>query len=257
MTYDIIGNIAVLKGDDEDKSKKQRIKEAKKILERPSVETVVEKSTNVQGRLRTIKTTHLAGKKNLIADYKENNCRFKFNVEDCYFSTRLSGERKLIAEKISHNDKVLVMFAGVAVYPIVIYKTSHAQKIVSIELGRECSKWAVENLKLNKIPKGKIEIVQGDVKKKIGKDFEKFDVVVMARPNLQDTFLEWGLNASKKNTRLFYYGFCNKDEIDNLVKELVDEGKRLGRKLKVSEVVRAGDIAPYKFRYRIEFKVMN
>ena len=67
------GISAVLKGDGEDKSKTQRIEEAKKILERPSVETVVEKSTNVQGRLRTIKTINLDGKKNWIADYKENN----------------------------------------------------------------------------------------------------------------------------------------------------------------------------------------
>jgi len=79
----------------------------------------------------------------------------------------------------------------------------------------------------------------------------------MARPNLDMTFLEWGLKASKKGTRLFYHAFCNIDEIDGEVKKLVKEGKELGRKLKVVKVVRAGDIAPYKFRYRVEFKVMD
>jgi tRNA G37 N-methylase Trm5 len=71
------------------------------------------------------------------------------------------------------------------------------------------------------------------------------------------TFLEWGLKALKKGGKLFYHAFCNVDGIDEEVKKLVEEGKELGRKLKIVEVVRAGDIAPYKFRYRIEFKIMN
>ncbi|MBT4135521.1 hypothetical protein HOD75_03435 [archaeon] len=257
--YDIMGNIAVVKGDG--KKKKELVSQAKKILERPSIKTVVEKSGNVKGRLRTIDTKHILGEKNLIAEYRENACLFKFNVEDCYFSSRLSGERKIIAEKIKMKDKVLVMFAGVGVFPIVIYKYSKPTNVVGVELGKECCKWFKENLKLNKIPKGKIDVVQGDVKKKINDKFVEengsFDVVVMARPNLKDSFLEWGLKGCKKGGKLFYYGFCNVDEIDELVKNLVKEGKGLGRKLKVKEFVRAGDIAPYKFRYRIEFKVMN
>ncbi len=251
--YDLVGNIAVIKG--EGKSAKQKLEQAKKLMQRPCVKTVVEKIGNVKGRLRTIGVKHILGEKNLIADYKENECKFKFNVESCYFSSRLSGERKLIAEKIKSKDKVLVMFAGVGVYPIVIYKYSHPLKIVGVELGKDCCRWFKENLKLNKVAKDRIEVVQGDVKKKIPK--EKFEVVVMARPNLKESFLEWGLKACKKNSKLFYYGFCNVDEIDNLVKELVDEAKEFDRKLKVVKVVKAGDIAPYKFRYRIEFKVLD
>lgn len=252
VNYDLMGNIAVVKA--EDKTKKQKLEQAKKILERPSIKTVVEKVGNVKGRLRTIGVNHILGEKNLIADYNENGCNFKFDVMTCYFSPRLSGERKLIAEKIKMKDNILVMFAGVGVYPIVIYKNSKPKKIVGVEIGRDCCKWFEENLKLNKVPAGRVEVVQGDVKKKIsGK--EKFDVVIMARPNLKESFLEWGLKASKKGTRLFYYGFCNVSEIDDLVKGLVEEGSKLRRKLKVVEVLRAGDIAPYKFRYRIEFKV--
>ena len=162
----------------------------------------------------------------------------------------------MIAEKIKMKDNVLVMFAGVGVFPIVIYKYSKPSRIVGVEIGKDCCKYFGENLKLNKIPVGRVEIVQGDVKKKVDGD-EKFDVVVMARPNLEMTFLEWGLKASKKGTRLFYHAFCNIDGIDEEVKKLVGEASELGRKLKVVEVVRAGDIAPYKFRHRVEFKVLD
>ncbi|MBS3079556.1 hypothetical protein J4218_05530 [Candidatus Pacearchaeota archaeon] len=254
MAYDIIGNIAILKG--EDKTRKQKLKEARALLRKPHIRTVLEKSTNVKGRLRTIKTKYILGEKTLIAECRENNSIFRFNVETCYFSPRLANERQLISEKINMNDSVLVMFAGVGVYPIVIYKYRKPIKIVGIELGKECCKYFRENLKLNKIPNGKIEVVQGDVKKKInGK--EKYDVVIMARPNLKDSFLKYSLIASKKGTRLFYYGFCRDEDIKKLIDNLLKEAKDLNRKVKLKEYIHACDIAPYKHRFRIEFEVLD
>ena len=249
-SYDILGNIAIIKG--EGKTKKEKLAEAEKLLKIPVVKTVVEKVGNVKGRLRTISVRHVAGEENLITRHIENGCVFKFDVEKCYFTPRLSNERKDIAEKIKKKDKVLVMFAGVGIYPIVIKRIKNPVKVVGVELGRECCKYFNENLKLNKVKEG-VEVIQGDVKKKTPD--EKFDVVIMARPNLKDSFLEWGLKACKKGGKIFYYGFCNVNEIDSLVEELVKEGEELGRKIKVLRVKKCGEIAPYKFMWRIEIKV--
>jgi len=35
------------------------------------------------------------------------------------------------------------------------------------------------------------------------------------------------------------------------------EADKLKRKIKILRVVKAGDIAPYKFRYRVEIKVLK
>ena len=35
------------------------------------------------------------------------------------------------------------------------------------------------------------------------------------------------------------------------------EAKEFGKKIKILRVLKAGDIAPYKFRWRIEMKVLN
>lgn len=253
VSYDQIGSIAIIKS--EGKTKNQIAREAKKLLNRPSTRTVLEKATNVKGRLRTIKTKHLAGDKNLLTIHKENNCQFKLNVETCYFSPRLSNDRKDISKKIKKKDKVLVMFAGVGAYPIIIKKLANPKHITSIEINKACNKYFKENLKLNKISNEDIKIIQGDVKKKINKELGKFDVIVMARPNLKTTFLEQALKASKKSTRIFYYGFCNQDDLKNLKNSLLLEAKQLKRKIKITKVIKAGDIAPYKFRYRIEIKV--
>jgi len=253
--YDILGNIAIIKS--EGKTKKQKLEQAKQLLERPSIRTVIEKASNVKGRLRTIKTKHIAGKKNLIAVYKENDCTFKLNAETCYFSPRLSNDRKQIAKKIKKSDKVLVMFAGVGPYPLVFYKLKKPKQIITIELSRECNKYFKENLKLNKIPEDKIKIIQGDVKKQITKNLGKFDVIMMARPNLKDTFLTSALLVSKKGTKIFYHGFCHKDNLTQLTMQLEKETEKQKRKIQIQKITKAGDIAPYKFRYTIEIKVLK
>lgn len=252
-SYDILGNIAIIKG--EDKSKAQKLAQARELLKNPNIKTVVEKVGKVHGRLRTINVKHIAGEKNLIALHVENACLFKFDVSKCYFSSRLSNERKEIAKKIKKKDKVLVMFAGVGIYPIVIQKISKPAKNVGIEIGKDCCKYFKENLELNKMNRN-IEIIQGDVKKKVNKELGKFDVVVMARPNLKNSFLEQGLSVCKKNTRIFYYGFCNIDEKKKMIESLKTEAKSLRKKIKILKVVKAGEIAPYKFRYRVEIKVL-
>ena len=254
VSYDLIGNIAIIKG--EAKTKKQKLQEAKQLLkQQPNIKTVLEKVTNVKGRLRTFKTRYLAGEENLITIHKENNCLFKLNVESCYFSPRQANDRKQVALSIKKNQKVLVMFAGIGCYPIVIYKITKPKKITTIEISRECNKYAKENLKLNKIPESAVNIIRGDVKKKMPK--EKFDVIVMVRPNLKTTFLEQALKASKKGTKIFYQGFCRENELPLLKNQLMGETKKLKRKIKITKAIKIGEIAPYKFRWRVEILVLK
>ena len=253
--YDILGNIAIIKSEFQGKlkTKAKKLKQAKEILKRNSIKTVLEKIGKVHGRLRVITIKHILGERNLTAKYKENDCLFKFDVKTCYFSSRLSGERKEIAKKIKKKDSVLVMFAGVGVYPIVIQRIAKPKEIIGMELGKDCCKYFKENLKLNKM-QGKIEIIQGDVKKKTPN--KKFDVIIMTRPNLKESFLKYGLKASKKGSKIFYYGFCHQDDLKKLKQDLIDEAKKLKRKIKIIKTTKAGDIAPYKYRYRIEIKVL-
>ena len=252
MVFDIIGNIAIMHFPEKTK-KSQKLKEAKKLLkEKPSIKTVLEKSKKVSGRLRTLKTKFLAGQKTKEALYKENSCKFKLNVETCYFSPRLAEERKQVAKEIKSKEKVLVLFSGVAPFPIVIAKLSGCKEIVAIELSRECNKYAKGNVKRNKV---EVEIIQGDVGKRVPGIKEKFDKIVMARPNLKDSFLDVAFPKIKKGGMIYYYGFYNEKDIGDL-KELIEkEAKKAKKKIKILKIKKAGDIAPYKFRYRVDILV--
>ena len=246
MAYDVIGDIIILKKDKGNKKLASRI-----LKENNNIGVVLEKQDKVKGRLRTINTKWLAGEKRKETLYKENCCRFKLNVDTCYFSPRLANERQEIAELIKKNEKVLVLFGGVAPYAVVIGKLSKAKKIVSVELGRECSKYAKENVKLNKLTN--VEVVQGDVRK-LGKLIkpEKFDVVVMARPQLKDSFMEYVGSFVKKGTRIYYYDFGKMGELGKILKKIKTDFKK---KYKIVKIKRAGEIAPYKFRFRVDLVV--
>ena len=256
--FDAFGNIALVKFKDKTGVKGKRLFANKLLRDNKSVRTVLEKIRGFTGRLRKQKTRWIVGEKTKEAVYRENDCVFRFNMDSVYFSPRLSNERKEIAQKIKKGDEVLVMFGGVAPYPIVIARNSKAHRVYSVEISKEASKYAKLNAELNNV-KNKVYVIQGDVKRvalKLKKEGENFDVIVMPRPQLKDSFLEEAFMLSKKNTAVFYYDFCKEDEIKNIVNKIKSAAKKSGRKIKILKIKKAGEIAPYKYRIRVDFKVL-
>jgi len=257
-SFNVLGNVAIINFHNKFK-KSDKVNLANKILKKNSnIKTVLEKSEKFKGRLRKMKTTFLAGEKTKEVLYKENNCTFRFNVDSTYFSPRLSNERKEIASKIKRNSLVLVMFAGVGPFSIIIAKNSQASKVYSNEINKESNKYAKINIELNKV-KNKVILVPGDIKKvskKLIFQGLKFNVIVMPRPKLKETFLKQAFNLSKKGTIIFYYDFCKVDEKDLILKKIKDEAKKYKKKIKILKVKKAGEIGPGKIRMRVDFRVL-
>ena len=251
VPLDVIGNIAILKFP-EDVSLNEKKKYADNFLKsNKSISSVLEKTEKVKGRLRKTKTRFLAGENTRETIHNENGCRFFLNVDETYFSPRLSNERKIISEeiarKVKNNSQILVMFAGVAPFPVVIAKyfkqKGKKARIVSSELNRKASEFAKKNVKMNKV-EDYVDVISGDSRKIKG----KFDFIVMPRPNLKDTFLNSSLKLCKKGTIIYYYGFGSEEEVLDEIKR--DAGNKIG-KIKIRK---AGDIAPFKFRWLAEFR---
>ena len=279
--YDILGNIALVKFDRKT-SVGAKKKFAQKIMKgNSSVKTILEKTGKFKGRLRKQKTKWLAGEKTKEALYRENGCVFRFNVDSVYFSPRLSNERKEIASKIKKGDEVLVMFAGVGPYSIVIAKNQKVKMVYSNEINKEANKYAEMNIEMNKL-KGKVILLEGDIKKitkKINVNNKKirgllinnkrasyneraylvprqFDYIVMPRPQLKNSFLREAFMLSKKGTRIFYYDFCLDKDKNAIVEKIKEEAKKYKKKIKILKVKSAGEIAPYKIRLRVDFKII-
>lgn len=253
--YDVIGNIAIVKFPRGEKvGAKKRFAE-KFLKERKAVRTVLEKSNKFSGRLRTQSTKFLAGEKTKEALYKENGCVFRLNVDSCYFSPRLAAERLEIA-KHTKKENVLVMFGGVAPFAIVIARHSKSKRVVSVELGRECCKYAKENVKRNRLD-DRVEIIQGNVRKVLPKLKEKFERIVMARPNLKDSFLDVAFPIVKKNGVIHYYGFYPEASRGQMIEMIKSEAKKAKKKIKILKVKKAGEIGTKKYRFRADLKILN
>jgi len=258
--YDLIGDIAIVKFDrnENEETKKQFAIEF--LNKNKNIKTILEKTDKIKGRLRIYKTKFLYGEKKTYTIHKENGCLFKLDVNKTYFSPRLSNERKLIAQDIynkvtSKKNKILVMFAGIAPFPIVIGKTlklkNKKAEIISNEINRNACKYACENVKLNKLD-NYIKIIQCDAKNLPEKIKEKFDFIMMARPNLRDTFLSTALKLSKKGTVIYYHGFGTKE---NVLDEINEDIKKSKRKISNIKIRKAGDIAPRLNRWNAVFQV--
>jgi len=264
--FDILGNIALVKFPIKAKIRNKKQFANSILKNNKSIKTILEKTGKFSGRLRKQKTKHVLGEKTKEVLYHENNCVFRFNIDKTYFSPRLSNERKEIAELVKENAKVLVMFAGVGPYSIVIAKNSKANKVYSNEINREANKYAQLNIELNKV-KNKVLLISGDIKKvaeqiKGGLNVKgtlvplQMDVIVMPRPQLKNTFLEQAFALSKTGTKIYYYDFCKQDEINSVVKKIEKQAKESNKKIKILKTKKAGEIAPYKIRLRVDLKVL-
>ncbi len=281
IPQDIMGNIAILKFPKRTLWITKKLKAIKFLKQNKTVTTVLEKTDKFSGRLRILQTKYLAGIKTTKAIYKENDCTFHFDINKSYFSPRLSNERKIIADKVAKivpetpkhrkglpqpiisNSRgctetptkmcnILIMFAGISPYPIVIARKlkllNKKALITSNELNKKANQESKKNIILNKL-QNYITLINGDAKKLPTKTKQKFDIILMPRPNLKDTFLKTALKLSKKGTTIFYHGFGTKEEVLTEIKK--DTKNKIG-KIKIRK---AGDIGPYIFRWQAQFKV--
>ena len=144
------------------------------------------------------------------------------------------------------------MFAGISPYSIVIAKKLKEKKkkalIISNEINKKANTAAKKNIQLNKL-QDYITLIPGDSKNLTKKTKEKFDIIIMPRPNLKETFLKTALNLSKKGTIIFYHGFGKKEDVINEIKK--DTKNKIGK----INIRKAGDIGPYIYRWQAKFKV--
>jgi tRNA (guanine37-N1)-methyltransferase len=256
-SFNVFGNIALVNFPDEYKASEKK-KFAKELIEKhKAISTVLEKTGNFKGRLRKQETKWLAGEKTKEVLYRENGCFFRFNIDDTYFSTRLANERLEVCKFVKPADEVLAMFAGISPFPIVIAKRTKVNKIYSNELNRKANDYGEINIKKNKV-KDKVELVPGDIKKvakKFSDEGKTFDLILMTRPNLDESFLPEAFMVSKDGTRIYYHAFCHEDDKNKQVEMVKSEAKKAGFEAKILNTKNIGDIAPGKVRFRILFRV--
>jgi tRNA (guanine37-N1)-methyltransferase len=253
MGFDSVGEIVILEVNDDVKKYEKDI--ADLILKtHNNIKTVVKKASIHSGVFRTRKYKILAGKKSKETIHKENNVKLKLNIEDVYYSPRSSNERLRIINLVKKGEKILVMFSGIGPFTLEIAKNTDAKNVVGIELNPEAHKYAMENLKLNKI--NNCELINGDATKH--QYDEEFDRVLMPLPKTGEKFLKDAFRAVKKNGVIHFYDFLSEEEFPNKSIDVIQrECKKAKLKCKILDSVKCGNYSPRTYRTCVDFKVLS
>ena len=208
--FDQIGNIIIVRIPDSLLSKKKIIGET--LLDEVKVaKSVFYQASAVEGDFRTRNLEIIAGEDSTRTEYKEFGCRFMVDVENAFFSPRLSTERERIASLIQEGEVITNMFAGVGMFSIMAAKKKKCT-VYSLDINPIASNLCEENIRLNKLV-GEIISINGDSSEIINKQLiDKSDRTLMLLPERSDEFLESAINTTKNEGIIHYYSHIHADK---------------------------------------------
>ncbi|MFH1095702.1 MAG: class I SAM-dependent methyltransferase family protein [Candidatus Micrarchaeota archaeon] len=229
-SFDIVGDIAVLEIPDALAHQQERIAAAMLELYK-HVKVVAKKTDGTGGPYRIRPVEVIAGEQRTRTVCKESGCEFEVDLNEVYFTPRFSSERLRIAGQVKSGENVLVLFAGVAPYAIVIEKKaspkSKPAKIICVELNPRAVELARRNVERNKCRR--IEVIEGDVKEVLAKP--RFlgwaDRVLMPHPSDSLSFLPQALRSTKDGGILHLYAFT---PIEAGEADVLERAKQIAKK---------------------------
>ncbi len=253
-SFDVVGDILIFSEFPKELIKKEKII-GQTILENyHHIRTILKKTKKYSGKFRTPKLKVIAGENRKETICKENDVLLKLDVEKVYFSPRMSSERKRIADLTKPNESVLAMFSGSCAYPLVIAKNSKCEEIYGIEINPIAHRYALENIKKNKL-ENKIKLFLGDVRKVLPKLNKKFDRILMPLPKGGENFLGLTLKYIKNKGIIHFYDFLHEDEFYKAEDKVIAMCKKSKKKCKIIKVIKCGQYSPRFYRVCVDFLV--
>ncbi|MBI5355225.1 MAG: class I SAM-dependent methyltransferase family protein [Candidatus Aenigmarchaeota archaeon] len=236
-SFDTIGSIAIIEVPEEHGKNKIVLADAIMSVNK-SIKTVLMKCGEREGEFRLRNYEYLAGEKTFETIHREHGCSFYVDVRKAYFSPRESTERQHIADAVSSSERVLVMFAGIGPFAIVIAKKARAN-VTAVEINPEAVKLMEKNIRLNKTS---VVTVLGDVAE-VCKGMVA-DRILMPLPKHADKFLDLAVGCIAKNGVIHYYTVSG-DDTKKAENEVLEAAKRAGRGVKI---LAARKVLPYSPR---------
>lgn len=265
-SYDIIGDIAAIEiPRDSGISTKRVVTEIRKV--HPRIKTILVKSGERKGEFRIRKMKRVFGKETETL-HKEHGYKFRVDPTKVYFSPRESTERERIAGMVKPRESVMVMFAGVGPYGILIAgKQPKVGRVYQVEINPRGFEYMKQNIAMNKLSHLVIPI-RGDVRKVCKKYTGTCDRVVMPLPREAHKFLDVALKCLKKKGFLHFYSVGKsrkssrgpeKDvEIFNKsIERLEKSARKLGRKVKILNKRKVLPYGPGSWKICIDAEVKS
>lgn len=254
-SYDLVGDIAIVEIKDEVKKHEKEIAKAIMAIHK-NIFVVAKKASAMSGEFRTRKLKIIAGERRTETLYKEHDCIMRLDVAKAYFSSRLSNERKRIAELIKPKENVLVFFAGVGPFALVIAKKNPKASVTGIELNHVAVNYFKENIYLNKLKN--CEAILGDVKRQARKFANSANRILMPLPQSAETFLDAAFTVAKNKAVVHFYNFAPADDPFSQAKEKISAAAKKNKcKIKIVNEKIVRPYAPHIVQVCIDFQVLG
>ena len=252
--FDQIGDIIIVRIPDSLLSKKDIIGQTL-LKEVKIVKSVFYQASAVEGDFRTRDLEILAGEDKTETEYKEFGCRFIVDVENAFFSPRLSTERERIANLIQNGEVVNNMFGGVGMFSILAAKKKNCT-VYSLDINPTASELCERNIRLNKL-KGKVISINGDASETIRKQLnDKSDRTLMLLPERSDEFLDDAIKTTKDGGIIHYYAHVHADkksEAGKISEEHYSEITTVKSEILGSKIVRA--VGPRYYQTVVDVRI--
>ncbi len=250
QSYDVVGDMAVIIIPKELECREKVIGEAV-LANNPKIKVVAKRDGLYSGEFRTIPLHVIAGEDRKETEHREYGVRLLVNPETVYFSVRSGTERKRIATLVQPGEDVLVLFSGIAPYPLVISLNSQANRIVGIEKNPEAHKYGLKNLAHNKRVKN-VQLLLGDVREVLPESGQSFDRIIMPLPKGGEVFLRCALSALKPHGMLHFYEMQHVDAFNESIEKVRNACIASGRGLVSASIVKAGHCGPRTYRVCVD-----
>ena len=255
-SFDQIGDIIIVKIPNSLLTKKKLIGETL-LNEVKIAKSVFYQASAVEGDFRTRNLEILAGEDKTETEYKEFGCKFTVDVENAFFSPRLSTERERIANLVQDGEIVVNMFAGVGMFSIMIAKKKRCT-VYSIDINPVATKLCEKNIISNKIV-GSIISIKGDASQVIQEQLEnKSDRTLMLLPERSDEFLKSAIDTTKNGGIIHYYSHIHADKKSNagkLSEEHYLQVTPVKSEILGSKIVRA--VGPRYYQTVVDVKILK
>jgi tRNA (guanine37-N1)-methyltransferase len=252
--FDQIGDIIIVRIPESLLSKKKIIGETL-LNEVKIAKSVFYQTSAVEGDFRTRNLEIIAGEESTETEYKEFGCRFLVDVENAFFSPRLSTERERIANLIQDGEIMTNMFAGIGMFSIMAAKKKKCT-VYSLDINPIASKLCEKNIEMNKLA-GKVISINGDASKIIEEQLtDKSDRTLMLLPERSDEFLDAAINTTKDGGIIHYYSHIHADkksEAGKLSEEHYLQVTPVKSEILFSKIVRA--VGPRYYQTVVDVKI--
>jgi len=247
-SFEIVGDIAILDGDEEEPEKV-----AQTLLEfRKSLRVVLQEKAGITGEFRVRSFRLVAGEDRTETVHRDHGYRYLVDVAKVYFTPRLSTERQRVVLQLKSDDVVVDMFAGVGPYSIPAAKK--CGYVYAIDKNPHAVEYLQKNIELNRLDNVEAFVADArDLPQRLG---QVADHVIMNLPHNACDFVNEAVALTKPGGIIHYYAMAHEDALFGPSLCLIEEAaKKADREFEVLETRSVRSYAPHQYNICIDVRI--